>query len=181
MDIKTIKPLTGVTHCLDADDILNFTEVTEAIEPDADCDFTVSHNGTDYSGTVTKSTDGKKILLAFTQDSIALPSGLCIEYHCEDCEDTDGGEDVCPNAELALTDETKLSILNEQGCPVGYVTFAKLKEAILGEVTLTDLNFCDLFPDSEIPQGALVASDRVLTTGGGCSLKSVPQSDIACE
>ena len=63
--------------------------------------------------------------------------------------------------------------------PILYVTVAGLLVHLSVALDIPT-SLCDLLNVAQIPQGSLVAADRILTTTTGCTLKSVPQSEFVC-
>lgn len=174
INIKILTPLVGTSFVIDGE-----TEVEnwEAIKFDIPLDatsFTLAYNNYVYNGTLARSEDNLKLLVLFAEH-VALPSGLCMMI---ECQTTDVNEDCITNQLVEITDETKLMVLNSEGCPAAYLTVGNLKEYLRQELVQPD--WCEMI-GGFIPQGNLVASDRILTTSGGCTLKSVPITDINCE
>lgn len=170
-------PITGSLVCIP------YPHYTLEKELVGDCTFSFYYNGEEYTGSITHREEEGKLLLSFANEDVALPSMMCLDVLCGDCGVIEDEEGCVNNESLVITDETKLAILDEEGCPMGFVLFETLKKEIIDCVKKEDLwfDFCDLLPDDGIPQGSLVASDRILTTiGDGCSLKSIPQSDLCC-
>lgn len=183
MKIKLLKSLVGQKVCLEPAEVDNWSDVISNLPTDKECTFEFYYGGFGYTGAVSLIEDGSQLCILFDQDHIALPSNMCLDVTCGDsCDPQEENETGCPNNEIEITDETKFAILDEDGCPKGYLTFADLKTEVIKCIKVEDLDFklCDLFPDNEIPQGDLVVSDRILTTGGNCSFKSVSQTDLKC-
>lgn len=164
-------PLVGNTHALDATQIDNWDDVIGLITEES-CPFTLTYEDVLYEGFIGKSEDGLMLLVAFADDDIVLPSDMCLIVNCAEA----AAPDDCPNVKQVVTDETKISVLGEDGCPIGFITVEDLKAFILEDVPTT---LCDLIGGS-IPEGNLVAGDRILTTSGDCTLKSILQDDIKC-
>jgi len=181
--VVTSCPIITTTAVLGPECISNWDDVFDKVGDD--CQFVIEVGDVTYSGSIGLASDGLVILFAFNEEQITLPSNSCFTVTCPDVGDDndadgDGLPDYCNNTEpTTLTDETKLSILDDDGCPSGFVTFGTLKDAIIEEVK-GNIVFCDLYPNG-IPQGPLVVSDRIVTVTSGCDLKSVPTSDISCD
>lgn len=164
--------LVGGTHVLSSDNVNNWVDIIDDITT-TPCVFSVEYNGVEYTGAISKSIDGTKLLVAFDSQDIVLPGGVCLEVSCaEEMIPVD-----CPNEHVDLVKETKLSVLDEDGCPIGFITFGDILAII--EDLIPD-SLCDLLGVEEIPVGNLTASDKILTTSGGCTIKAVPTSDIVC-
>ena len=176
VDVTT--PLVGSMHALTAADISNFTDVTAQLTTTA-CSFSLVYNGITYSGNIAESADGLTVLVAFlTPANVALPAGLCLNVTCSSAA-TQQPPIVCPNAQQTVTPATRLSVLGPDGCPVGFITVADIIALVTNGLNIPQ-TLCDLVPGGQIPSGALVAADQILTTQNGCDLKSVPQSAIRC-
>lgn len=173
--VEIIDPIVGPSHTFAESDVANWADIIDLITTDP-CDFVIEYDGQEYAGAIAKSNDGLSLLVAFEDDLIALPSGMCLIVTCED---EDPGEDGCyPNeiTQLNLTD--RLMVTDENGCPIGNVSLQTLVDFIEGELNIPG-TLCDLL-GGPIPEGNLVAQDRIVTTSDGCNLKSVPQSDVVC-
>lgn len=177
--LTTCCPIVGSEFLLNNECVDNWEDVAPLLSDTGACVFTVIHNQVEYTGVVGLSTDGLVIMLGFDQTDVILPKGVCFDIECPSLDPTPENPEYCDNTAGQLDDDTKLAILDEEGCPAGYVLYSDLKADILDSIK-DDLNFCDFFPNG-IPEGDLVVSDRILTVSSPCSLKSVPQSDIACE
>lgn len=179
MEIKIKIPLVGPTHCLSPSDVLEWHEVIAFLQTKEEaCDFSFYYDGEEYTGKINYDKTLDKVILSFGNDKVVLPSMMCLTTTCVPCVVT---REPCPHDETVLDDDTKIAILDEQGCPTQFVLFSALKENILKDVKI---KFCDLFPDGQITQGSLVAGDRLLTTNptlDGCGVKSVPVTDIVCD
>ena len=171
LQVNVIGPLVGQVHVFGEDDIENWDDIFPLFDTDP-CTFSLLYDDITYTGIIAKSVDGTKLLVTFDQPNITLPSGMCLFADCPEPV-----EDPCPNVQQEITDETKFAILGEDGCQIGFVTYADIKEKIMECIPKT---LCELIGEDGIPEGDLTAQDRILTTTDGCDLKSVPQSDIAC-
>lgn len=180
IDLTTCCPIVGTEYALTSECVIDWGGVTAQIPSGDTCTFSVNHNGFDYSGIIAMAADNLALLVVFDQTDVMLPSGVCFYLDCsQDIDLPDELPDYCNKTVGVLTDDTKLAILDDDGCPAGYILFSTLKADIIAAAK-ADLNFCDFFPTG-IPEGDLVVSDRVLTTTGTCALKSVPMSDITCD
>lgn len=158
-------------------DITNWDNVIlEVGLSDEPCNFYISYDGHDYEGIVYKNVGETQVILEFTDNSIVIGSGQCIIV---DCDLDTVIADECVNTNISsLNSDTRLMIVDDNGCPEGYITLNQL--LVYLEVRLgIPADLCDLL-GGNIPQGNLTGSDRILTTSGTCTLKSVPQSDLAC-
>jgi len=179
MEIKIKTPLVGATHCLSITEVEDWGEAIEFLQTiDTACTFSFVYDDITYTGEITYDKNLDLILLSFENENVVLPSKMCLDVVCDPCV---AEKEPCPHEEVELDDDTKIAILDEQGCPTQFVLFSDLKKAILDSVKI---DFCDLFPDGEIKQGNLVAGDRILTTNAtldGCGIKSVPVTDMVCD
>ena len=158
--------------------ISNWGDIIDDI-PFTSCPFTMVYDNNVYTGVIAKSVGGNALQIVFDNPYVLAPPGMCIEVICDDVsapvdETTCFDNDVSP-----LTSDTRLAVLNDEGCPIGYVTLADLTQDIINNINIPT-SLCDLMGVSEIPQGPLLASDRVITTSGGCTLKSVLLTDVTC-
>lgn len=174
--VNVIDPLVGPVHLLTEPDVENWLSIIALITTDP-CDFEVHYNDQIYTGSIAKTVDETTLQVAFDDNSIALPSGMCLLVTCNV---EDPGEDGCyPNVITPVSLDQRLMALDESGCPIGFITVQDILNFITIQLDIPE-TLCDLIPGNSIPEGALVAGDRVLTTNDGCNLKSVPQSDIVC-
>lgn len=183
-NIITACPIVENAAVLQPDCVSNWADVLSSLSEG--CTFTVESHNITYTGAAALSSDQLMLLLAFDQDVVALASNSCLVVSCPPVEDDadqdgDGLPDYCNNTAATLSDATKLAVLDDDGCPSGFVTIDDIKADIVNEIINGgQLSFCDLFPTG-IPEGSLVVSDRVLTVSSGCNLKSVPTDDISCD
>lgn len=181
MQIKINKPLVGSTHCLEITDVANWTEVSGVIIPGKTCTFSVAYNGNNFTGVAAVSDgDPPRLLLAFDNDCVTLPSESCLEYTCMDAGggSTGTGKEgpTCSTTKVECADELRLAVLGEDGCLVGYTTLEDIKDMLIDEIKLDDLINCNT-----VNRGNLVASDRMLALNeSDCSLKSISQEDLVC-
>lgn len=166
--------IVGRNHMFDEAQISNWVDVINVLTTES-CDFEITYDDVTYTGGISKSEDGTKLLVVFDASDVALPSGLCLIVDCADGLPVE----ECPNSPQTVSAETKLSVLGSDGCPIGFVTGDDLKELIIDCIKNSSITLCDIL-DGGIPEGSLTAQDRVVTTSGECTLKSVPQSDIKC-
>ena len=188
MKIVTNIPLVGNSHCLSADDVTNFDQAIELLTNCSDTvvDIQFMYDEILYTGSMAKSDDDLMLLLVITNGCVALPQGQCIEFECSDEDSTSSDDMTCDLEAVSLSDDTLLVVMGDDGCPSATVSYATLKDSIVSEVRdslLSDINFCDFFPNGEIPSGSLLAGDQILTSdsqGDTCSFKLVPTTDIVC-
>lgn len=143
------------------------------------CTFTTSYNEKQYDGVIEMDDNGT-ILIAFTQENPVLPSNTCLNIECATSEEIK--EEQCPNNEATLTIDSKLAIIDDEGCHVGYTTTQAIADLIIRKVKEEPIwfGFCDVLPDEGVAEGSLLTTDRILTTSTGCDLKSVSSNDIKC-
>lgn len=173
-------PLVGQTHVLTTDDVSNFQDIMDHISTNQ-CNFTIIYNDTTYEGVVSKTVDEVNLLFVFDEAAIALPSGMCMLIDClgNETPDEENHTHCYDNFINPVIGDERIIVADEDGCPIGYITVAGLLVHLAGALDIPT-SLCDLLDVTEIPQGNLVAADRILTTQTGCTLKSVPQSDIDC-
>lgn len=179
LTVEVIVPLVGLSHALNEAEVNDFAGIALVLTT-TPCTFEFDYNGDTYTGSIALSEDGLRILIVFNTPPLytTLPAGMCLQVTCTEVSEGDN-DIVCPNAPQTLDTDTKFAVLNEDGCQVGFVTFADIVAEILPLLDIPT-TLCDLIAGGIIPSGPLVAADRVLTTQNGCDLKSVPQTDIVC-
>lgn len=167
--------LSSVT--LVEEDITNWAEVIHQLNFDDDpCNFSLTYDGHDYSGIVYKLVGETQIILEFTEFNIVIGSGQCLIV---DCDSNIIDEVGCVNTNITnINLDTRLAILDDNGCLNGYITMNQLITIVATQLDIPE-SLCDLI-GGNIPSGSMVAGDRILTTSGTCTLKSVPQSDLTC-
>lgn len=176
---------TGGMNVLREDDVENFEQVLELIndiDSNDPCTFVVDYDDNEYTGTITTAgVNNTELRVIFDQSNVVLPSGVCMAVTCYPC-DCDGKPDhthCYENNITPVTANTRLLVLDNSGCPDGFVTMSQILDFIQSELDIPT-SLCELLGVSQIPQGGLTASDRILVTSGLCDLKSVPQSDVLC-
>lgn len=172
------KTLVGKTHCIE---LHNVDMQGFDLKDKQNCHFEITYDSQLFTGGISLSEDEEKVLLVFDQPTVALPSESCLTITCDGCDSKDKDED-CPNHELKITDETKVSVLDEDGCPQGFITVGELKTHILKSLSFEQVkfSFCDLV-DGDIEQGNLLASDRLLVITDGCAIKTIDASEVVCD
>ena len=134
--------------------------------------FTI--NGVDGAGLKKSDTE----IYLIMGSSIAAPRGSCVSYtwmESAECGD-DTAEDNCEaTAVTNLTPGMKLAVLDDKGCPTGYVTLDDLMQFLTDNTEPVPL--CDRVTASP---DATTADMRVLTLKNGCDLASVPISAFDC-
>lgn len=164
--IVTTEPLIGQTVALTSSNVQEWTDLVNSITDNGVYDLFVEYNGVRYNGNISRyDNNGVGYAVVFDR-SVVLPAEVCLHVNIPTAVDS------CPNVRINITTDTKLQVVGDDGCPIGWVTVSD----ILG--LITQPTFCDLL--GTIPSGSLIASDKVLTTSGGCSIKAVNQSDITC-
>lgn len=177
MQIKINKALVGSTHCLEPSCVTNWSEVLDGIAAGASCTFTIEYNGETLSGAVTINEDRDRLLIAFDQDCVTLPSGSCLDYTCGGTGNPSGKEGpTCNNTKIECKEGLKIAVLDKNGCLAGYVTIEDIIKLVIDGISVDDLINCDT-----VSRGNLVASDRLLALNeSDCSLKSISQDDLVC-
>lgn len=190
MNMVTLIPLVGNSHCLSQTDVTNFESVISKLQSVQQVDISFQYNDVSYTGVMTASDDDLKLLIVIDNECVALPKGQCIEIACDSTD-----ADTCDLIAGTLSDSTLLGIVGDDGCVSQTISYAQLKSELLSELqnsgsgdptSMPDsFSFCDLFPDGQIPSGSLVAGDMILTVDGQgdtpCAFKAVPITDITCE
>jgi len=168
-ELRVIIPLSGQTFVFNAVNTENFQTVFDQHAKDKTCDASLTYDDITYRGK--SSVVGTEIIVSF-DTLVIVPSNTCIVFDCDVQEDSD-----CKDVKFDITPETRLAILDEQGCLKGYVLVSDLLDMVKDMFPDT---LCELLGVDTVPQGHLVASDRILTVADDCSVKSVPVTDIVC-
>ena len=139
-----------------------------------DSTITIEVNGIKATGVKTAAA-----LTLIADTPIVAPKGSCITYTWEptaDCGDTPDESAVCLPTEVTEVLETlKLAVLNDKGCPTGYITVADLMKFLSENQEPTPL--CEMLSASpEQP----TADMMVLGLTDGCTLIQVPASAFDC-
>lgn len=161
--------LSGQSFIFNAGNITNFANIYATIMNGGECEARLEYSGDIYLGTA--SIVGSEILITFEQPIVA-PPGSCIDIECRDVEE----ETDCKDVELEVNDNLRIAVLDDKGCLKGWIRLGDIFQKITHPDTL-----CKLYGVSEIPQGHLTASDRILTVDGSCMVKSIPATDIVCD
>jgi len=177
ISVNVINALVGPSHLLVESDVSNWSDIISLVTTDP-CDFEIHYNGNVLTGSIAKSSDGLTLLVGFDDPDIALPGGMCLLVTC--ASSTPPVHECYPDTEITVTTDSKLLVLDETNCPIGFVRLDDLIDLIRTELDIPQ-TLCDLITDG-IPTGNLVAGDRILTTTGdpACTLKAVPQSQVVC-
>lgn len=170
-------PLVGPTHFLNEADIANWDDVILQIE-ETPCFFEIFYNGDNFPGQISRSADRLTLNVAFVDEEIALPSGMCMFVNC--FVDPPGENGCFPNQVVDIDEDTRLMVVDENGCGIGWTSLADIVALIQQQLNIPQ-TLCDLIGPDGIPEGNLVAGDRIVTTTNGCDLKSVPQDQVVCD
>lgn len=133
------------------------------------CPFTVEYNGTIYEGDAMRV--GDEIIATF-DDEVILPTGMCLIFECPDATED---EDDCQDFEVPYDNDLRIRVVDADGCDLGWILMSDMFPEDLGPFTL-----CELLGITEVPEGNLLASDRLLVINDNCELKSVDISEIVC-
>lgn len=177
ISVNVINALVGPSHVLSEVDVSNWVDIIGLVTT-TPCDFEIHYNGDVLTGSIAKSGDGLSLLVGFNDPNTALPGGMCLLVDCNTSEPVIDG--CVPNRVTQIDMSTRFMMVDNRGCPVGYVWLNDIFDFIASELDIPR-TLCDLISDG-IPTGNLVAGDRILTTTGdpACTLKSVPQNDVVC-
>jgi len=173
-------PLVGQVHTLTVTDVSNWAEVMDHVSINTHA-MSTQYDGVTYTGVISKTSDSMNLLMVFDVELITLPSGACILIECPE-EEEENDHDHCDDTVIFgddLGELTRLAVLDSDGCPIGMIQLGALIDYIETQLNIPG-TLCELLNVGEIPQGNLLGPDRILTTSSGCTLKSVPQSDLAC-
>lgn len=171
-DIITSKPLAGRSFVLNSDNVSNFSQIISEYPKDMTCEVTAEYDGLTISGMSTEMTG--EIIVTFSEE-VAIPSGSCLSVECTPGED-DNDRD-CKNVEMSYSKDLKLAVLDEKGCLKGWIKVSDIfRPSDDGVPTL-----CKLLGLDSIPEGHIVASDRILTVSTDCSVKSISATDLTCK
>lgn len=178
VSVKVIGALVGPSHELVESDISNWDDVIDLITT-TPCDFEIHYNDSIITGSIAKSVDELTLLVGFDDSNIALPGGMCLIVNCAGVQPND--HECFPDVQQSINVQSRLLFLDQNNCPVGYITLQQVINLVEAQLNIPQ-TLCDLITDG-IPEGNLVASDRIVTTTGdpACTLKSVPQSQVVCD
>lgn len=177
VSVKVIGALVGPSHELVESDISNWDDIIDLITT-TPCDFEIHYNDSIITGSIAKSGDGLTLLVGFDNANTVLPGGMCLLV---DCNVDDGSTDICAPTRVPVQLDSRIMVVDENGCPLGYALLLDVMDAIKDYLDIPN-SICDLLVNG-IPEGNLVAGDRIVTTTGNpaCTLKSVPQSQVVCD
>jgi len=171
--VNIIGSLVGPIHMLQEEDVSNWSDIIDLITV-APCDFEIEYNNAVYTGTIAKTMDELTLLVAFNIEEIVLPGGMCMFVICQGGDEPDDG--CYPNELINIDADQRLMAVDEDGCPIGYITIQQILDLVDQNLNIPG-TLCELL-GGPIPEGNLVAQDRIVTTTDGCDLKSVPQGDF---
>lgn len=177
ISVNVTNALVGPAHTLSESDISNWIDIIDLITT-TPCDFEIHYNGDVLTGSIVKSADELSLLIGFDNPNTALPGGMCLIV---DCNIDDGSVDICVPTRVSVQLDSRIMVVDENGCPIGYALLLDVMDAIKDYLGIPK-SLCELLVNG-IPEGNLVASDRIVTTTGdpACTLKSVPQSQVVCD
>ena len=163
---------SGQTFVFNSGNLDNFDNILDVVKKGEECTATLSYSGEKFNGAA--AAVGASIVVSFN-DKVSVPAGSCIDIECKDVEDKTFEENFCRDVEFTFSEDMKFAVMDDKGCVKGWV---KLPEILNKVQELKSL--CDLY-GGPVPHGNLTASDRILTVGDDCMIKSVPLTDIVCE
>ena len=163
---------SGQTFVFNNGNLDNFDNILDVVKEGDECIATLSYSGDKYSGAA--AVVGASIVVSF-DNKVTVPAGACIDIECKDKEENKFEENFCRDVEITATEDTKLAVLDENGCLKGWVKVSDIINKVQHPHSL-----CDLY-GTKIPHGNLVASDKILTMSDDCMIKTVPITDIVCE
>lgn len=161
---------SGDTFVFNNGNLDNFDAILDVIKEGDECIATLSYSGEKYSGAA--AAVGSSLVVSF-DSKVNVPAGSCIDIECKDKEEFK--ENFCKNTQFEVTDDTKIAILDDDGCLKGWIKLSDIITKVEHPKSL-----CDLY-GGPIPHGNLVASDKILTISDDCMVKTVPMSDIVCD
>ena len=128
------------------------------------------------AGVGTKASDTQiQLMMA---ESIVAPQGSCVEYTwttSKDCAPSDDTTTCTSTAIPTLTPETKLAVLDENGCPTMTVTLAQILAYVTENATPPSL--CDMITARPT---APTAGMEIIALQGDCTLAALPIDALAC-
>ena len=161
--------LSGQSFIFNNNNVTNFQAIYNEVATGGNCSARLEYSGDIYNGKA--SIVGSEVLVTFDRQ-IIVPSGNCIDIECIEQEE----EKDCKDVQINYSEDLRIAVLDDEGCLKGWIRLGD----ILKEVEHPD-TLCKLYKVDEIPQGHLVASDRILTVDDNCMVKSISASDIVCE
>lgn len=169
--IEVAHELVGQSFVFNENNLGNFQTIYDLVSEGESCSAQLEYSGDVYKGAVAVSNGS--IVISFA-GKVITPPGVCIEIECKEKEIT---EDTinCKNQQYDVSNDVKLAILDEDGCLKGWVRLGDIFPEVVHPDTL-----CKLYKISQVPQGNLTASDRILTVDDSCMIKSIPATDIVC-
>jgi len=164
--------LVGQSFVFNATNASNFNDIVNQVTEEP-CSVTIEYNGVTYTGSGMRV--GNEIIV--TMDSpVILPTGMCINFDC--AQSPPVNERDCVDTEIAYDPELRLAILDDEGCLRGWILLSDIINHIIPDDPQT---LCEALNIPEVPEGDLVAQDRILTVGPNCEIKSIPVTDIVCD
>lgn len=163
-------PLVGKSFVFNDSNTTNISTILPLLPVGDGCKVSLDYNGIIYYGHGRK--EGDEIIVTFTTE-IVVPSGMCIVFDC-----VGEPEAPCKDAQIPITDDLRIAVVDDKGCPLGWILLKDLVDYIKDMFPKT---LCELIGVGSMPIGNLVASDYILTVGDDCDLKGVPPTDIACK
>lgn len=185
-DITLTVPLDGQTFAIDSINVNDWASVDSSLpsvtlQDLLPCTFRIEYNGIEYTGVAAKSAAYKILYLAFDQQDVVLPVGVCIEVSCDFGAFIGEDHTHCHDTQVqSITSDSKLQAVSEDsGCLNGYIDISQVLTYLRNNLNIPE-SICDLQNVSSIPHDGVIGSDRVLVTNSGCDIKSVSQSSIGC-
>lgn len=168
--IEVAHELIGQSFVFNENNLGNFNSVYDAISEGDVCTAKLEYSGDVYTGAVAAL--NHTIVISF-DTKVITPPGVCIDIECTEKDDK---EIRCKNQQFQVNDDIKLAILDDEGCLKGWVRLGDIFPEVVHPKSL-----CELYEVNKVPQGNLVASDRILTVDDSCMIKSVPATDLVCK
>lgn len=168
--IEVAHELIGQSFVFNENNLGNFQTIYDVVSEGDACSAKLEYSGDVYTGAVAAS--NHSIVVSF-DSKVITPPGVCIDIECTEKDDK---EIRCKNQQYEVTNDTKIAILDDEGCLKGWVRLGDIFPEIEHPNTL-----CKLYGVNKVPQGNLTASDRILTVDDSCMIKSIPATDIVCK
>jgi len=125
-------------------------------------------DGTVITGTIIYSASECKYHLQLDKFEV-IGKGSCIVIDTA-CDNEEKCFDGCANKKAVLTDDTKIPVLDENGCPTQeFTTLGDIKKFIIGECLVPEGNPANL-----------VAGDAIVAIDDDCNFKRIDPEALCC-
>lgn len=168
--IEVTFSLKGQSFIFNTYNVTNFQAIYNEIAAGGNCAATLEYSGDVYNGKA--SVVGTEVLVTF-DSPVLVPAGTCIDIECTEQEE----ERDCKDVEIPFSEDLRLSVLDDKGCLMGWIRLGDILQRIKDDNPDT---LCKLYKIDGVPQGRLIASDRILTVDDSCMIKSISPNDIVC-